>query len=61
MEETQQKESASLKSVGSTGSMKKKVCFAEGTIEPRQDNVALSISRHTYSKELGYTQYFIQV
>jgi hypothetical protein len=53
----------SAKSVASNGSAKvqKKVCFAEGTIEPRQDNVALSISRHTYSKELGYTQYFIQV
>lgn len=41
--------------------VKKVVSFAVGTIEPRSDNIALSISKHTYVKELGYTQYYIQV
>lgn len=39
----------------------KKVSFAEGTIIPKEDHLALSITKHLYTKELGYTQYHIQM
>jgi hypothetical protein len=40
---------------------KKSVTFSADTIVPREDNIALTIIRHLYTKELGYTQYHIQV
>lgn len=40
---------------------KKSVTFASDTYIPRGDNIALTIIRHLYTKELGYTQYHIQV
>lgn len=39
----------------------KKVSFAADTILPKDDNFALSITKHLYTRELGYTQYHIQV
>lgn len=39
----------------------KKVSFAAGTTLPKEDHLALSITKHLYTKELGYTQYHIQV
>lgn len=40
---------------------KRSVTFAADTTVPREDNIALTIIRHLYTKELGYTQYHIQV
>eukprot|EP01031_Cornospumella_fuschlensis_P030230 gene30230-36533_t len=37
----------------------KKVSFSADTALPRDDNIALSITKHAYTKELGYTQYTI--
>jgi hypothetical protein len=39
----------------------KKVSFSADTIMPKEDNMALSITKHLYTRELGYTQYHIQV
>lgn len=40
---------------------RKSVHFSADTVVPREDNIALTIIRHMYTKELGYTQYHIQV
>lgn len=40
---------------------KKRVQFSKDTIFHANDNIALSILKHSYSSELGYTQYYIQV
>ena len=40
---------------------KKTVSFSADTIMPKEDNFALSITKHLYTRELGYTQYHIQV
>lgn len=39
----------------------KKVSFAADTVMPRDDNLALSITKHAYTKDLGYTQYTVDV
>lgn len=39
----------------------KKVSFAADTLVPRENNLALSITKHAYTKELGYTQYTVDV
>eukprot|EP00599_Poterioochromonas_sp_BG-1_P006706 CAMPEP_0173145100 /NCGR_PEP_ID=MMETSP1105-20130129/7610_1 /TAXON_ID=2985 /ORGANISM="Ochromonas sp., Strain BG-1" /LENGTH=492 /DNA_ID=CAMNT_0014058873 /DNA_START=16 /DNA_END=1497 /DNA_ORIENTATION=- len=42
-------------------SMKKSVTFSADTILPREDHLALSITKHLYTRELGFTQYHIQL
>lgn len=42
-------------------SIKKTVTFSADTMLPREDHLALSITKHLYTRELGYTQYHIQV
>lgn len=39
----------------------KKVSFTADTVIPKDNNIALSITRHAYTKELGYTKYTIEV
>lgn len=40
---------------------KKSVRFTPDTLVRRENTVATTISKHVYDKDLGYTQYHIQV
>jgi hypothetical protein len=39
----------------------KKVSFSADTFVPLDDNIALSITKHAYTKDLGCTQYSVDV
>jgi hypothetical protein len=41
--------------------LKKKVTFHSSTILCDSDHIALTITRHSYIHDKGYTQYFIKV